>query len=231
MAGQVRLALGVADDRPVGLPVREVLEDRRHRVVLGVLGQPDPRGEARAVGEVEPGVLDLPDAARESVGPRHYVVTADSSTSRSRLYGSGIAGFSESISRASRCPSKIASAMIRGATQSRSGRRLDPLVRERLLAGLELAVELVVGEALGDEDDGVRLELERLAELVRALTRPGSIPSASSPCACGCRVVQVLAEQRPFEVSSQTGATRSCGVTSSTETLPASFSASPAAMK
>ena len=64
-AGEVGLALGVANGRSVGLAVREVLEDRRHRVVLGVLGQPDPRGEARPVGEVEPGVLDLADATRK----------------------------------------------------------------------------------------------------------------------------------------------------------------------
>ena len=39
-------------------------------------------------------------------------------TSRSRRNGSGTAGFSVSISRASRCPSKIASAIILGDTQS-----------------------------------------------------------------------------------------------------------------
>jgi hypothetical protein len=39
-------------------------------------------------------------------------------TARSRLKGSGTSGLSESISRASRCPSKMQSAVSRGATQS-----------------------------------------------------------------------------------------------------------------
>ena len=65
VACEVRLALGVAEDRPVGLAVGEVLEHGGHRVVLGVLRQPDPRGEPRPVGQVEPGVLDLPNAAGE----------------------------------------------------------------------------------------------------------------------------------------------------------------------
>jgi hypothetical protein len=41
-----------------------------------------------------------------------------SMTCRSRLKGSGTSGLSESISRASRCPSKMQSAVSRGATQS-----------------------------------------------------------------------------------------------------------------
>ena len=117
--GQVRLALGVARRGAVDLAVGQVLDDRRHGIRLGVLGQPDARRQARAVGEVEPGVLDLPHRSRElGADPRHYGAGTGSSTSRSRRYGSGIAGFSESISRPRRWPSKIASAMIRGATQS-----------------------------------------------------------------------------------------------------------------
>ena len=87
-AGDVRLAPRVAHCRAVALPVREVLEDRRNRVGLGVVGEPDAGGDARPVGEVEPGVLDLPYAARElGADDRHYAMRSvtDSSTSRSRL--------------------------------------------------------------------------------------------------------------------------------------------------
>ena len=104
VAREVRLALRVADGRPVRLAVREVLEDRRHRVVLGVRGQPDAGGQARAVGQRDPEVLDLPHLAGKLGADLHARRAAGSKRMRSRLYGSGIAGFSESISRAQPVP-------------------------------------------------------------------------------------------------------------------------------
>ena len=72
VAGDVRLPLSVAYGRAVVLAVREVLEDRRHGIVLGVLGKPDPRREPAAVRKRDPGVLDLADAPREvGADPRH----------------------------------------------------------------------------------------------------------------------------------------------------------------
>ena len=112
--------------------------------------------------------------------------------------------------------------------------RLDALVGEGAGAGLELEVELVVRAALRDQDDGVRLQLDRLAELVRGsdaarLDRGhgrADPPAGPRPSAGAAR------RSGPSSVSSQVGAMRSCGVTSSTEwPSPASFSASPAAMK
>ena len=55
----------VAAGHRVALAVRQVLEDRRHRVGLGVVGQPDARGQAGAVRQRDPGVVDAPDAPRE----------------------------------------------------------------------------------------------------------------------------------------------------------------------
>ncbi len=71
-AGHVRLPLCVADRRAVHLPVREELEHGRDGVVLGVLREPDARGEPAAVGERQPGVLDLPDRARKLGPGRHW---------------------------------------------------------------------------------------------------------------------------------------------------------------
>jgi hypothetical protein len=62
---EVGLAGGVADRRAVRLAVGEELEDRGHRLVFCVLGQPHPRREPRPVGKPDPGVLDLPHAAGE----------------------------------------------------------------------------------------------------------------------------------------------------------------------
>ena len=54
-----------------------------------------------------------------SMCPHHLVATGSmSGTFRSRSKGNAIAGSGPSISRASRWPSKIASEIIRGATQS-----------------------------------------------------------------------------------------------------------------
>ena len=65
VAGQVGVLRLVADRGAVALAVRDGLEDRGHRVGLGVLGPPQPGGEPRAVGERDPQVLDQADAAGE----------------------------------------------------------------------------------------------------------------------------------------------------------------------
>ena len=56
-----RVALG----RAVALAVGQVLEQGRDGGALGVLRQPQARGEAGAVGERDPRVLDLADGAGE----------------------------------------------------------------------------------------------------------------------------------------------------------------------
>ena len=142
-----------------------------------------------------------------------------------------MAGFSESISRARRWPSKTASEMSRGATQSPILKtRLDPLRAESVLVRLQLEVEALVREALRHQHDRVRVDLHRLHELVvrryvsglnRRQERAEPLPHS--------HFVEMLADQGPSSVSSQTGATRSKGVTISTRNpSPASFSAIPA---
>ena len=54
VSGEPGVQDGVAGRRAVVLAVRDVLEDRRHRIGLGVLGQPDARGEPGAVGKRDP---------------------------------------------------------------------------------------------------------------------------------------------------------------------------------
>ena len=71
VAGEVGVDPRVADGRRVVLAVRDVLEDRRHRILLGVLGQPDPRREADAVRHRDPDVVEPPDAAREVASELH----------------------------------------------------------------------------------------------------------------------------------------------------------------
>jgi hypothetical protein len=70
VAREVGLADRVAGGRAVVLAVGQVLEDGRDRVALGVLGQPDPRGEPGPAGELDPGVLDLANRPRQPV-PGH----------------------------------------------------------------------------------------------------------------------------------------------------------------
>ena len=65
VAREVGVARLVARRRAVALPVGDVLEDRRHRVALGVLGQPDARAEPRAVGQRDPHVVDSAHRARQ----------------------------------------------------------------------------------------------------------------------------------------------------------------------
>jgi hypothetical protein len=55
----------IAFEGAVALAIRQVLQERRHRVALGVLRQPEARGKARAVPERNQRVLDLADAAGE----------------------------------------------------------------------------------------------------------------------------------------------------------------------
>ncbi len=70
-SGHVRLPPRVAHRRAVHLAVGEELEDRGDGIRLGVLRQPDAGGEPAAVGERQPGVLDLPDRARKLGPGRH----------------------------------------------------------------------------------------------------------------------------------------------------------------
>ena len=67
VAREVRVAGLVARRRAVALPVRDVLEDRRHRIALRILGEPDARAETRAVSERDPHVVDR---AHRRVGGR-----------------------------------------------------------------------------------------------------------------------------------------------------------------
>ena len=53
VAGEIGVGEGVAPGRAVALAVGQVFEDRRHRVALGVLRQPDAGGEAGAVRRAE----------------------------------------------------------------------------------------------------------------------------------------------------------------------------------
>ena len=69
VAGEVGVVVGVAARERVALAIGQVLEDGRHRIALGVLGEPDARGEPRAVGQRDPRVVDAPDGAGE-VGAR-----------------------------------------------------------------------------------------------------------------------------------------------------------------
>ncbi len=71
VAGEVRVDPRVADGRRVVLAVRHVLEDRRHGILLGVLGQPDPRRETDAVRHRDPDVVEPPDVAREVAPELH----------------------------------------------------------------------------------------------------------------------------------------------------------------
>jgi hypothetical protein len=59
MAGKIRMGQGVAFDRAVPLAIGKIFEDCRNRVGIGILGQPDPRGESRMVRELDENILDL----------------------------------------------------------------------------------------------------------------------------------------------------------------------------
>ena len=74
VAGEVGEVVRVAHRRAVVQAVGQVLEDRRHRVLLGVLGQPDPRGEPAAVGQLDPGRRDRPHGPREVGDDAHRAI-------------------------------------------------------------------------------------------------------------------------------------------------------------
>jgi hypothetical protein len=63
MAGEIGVGQVIARHRAVALAIGQVFKDRRHRIGLGILGQPDARGQPRAIGHGDPGVLDLSDLA------------------------------------------------------------------------------------------------------------------------------------------------------------------------
>jgi hypothetical protein len=65
VAGEIGVKKRVSCRRSVALAVGDVLQNRRHRVGLGVLGEPDPRGEAAPVSERDPRVADLAERPRK----------------------------------------------------------------------------------------------------------------------------------------------------------------------
>ena len=107
---------------------------------------------------------------------------------------------------------------------------LDTLGLERLV-GRELEVERVVGNPLGDEDDGVGSASRGSPNSPSAAIRPSSIPVDGH--VAGAETPASWIRRRSSgasSVSSQAGATTSNGVASSTlRPSPASCSASAAA--
>ena len=65
VAGEVGMGQGIALRGAVPLAIGQILEDRRHRIGLGVLRQPDARREPAAVGKLDEQVLDLAHRARQ----------------------------------------------------------------------------------------------------------------------------------------------------------------------
>ncbi len=63
VAGEVGVPRRIRAGRSVALAVGDVLEQRRNRLGLGVLGKPDPRRQAASVRERDPLVLDHADRA------------------------------------------------------------------------------------------------------------------------------------------------------------------------
>ena len=82
VAGEPRVHERVARRRAVVLAVRDVLEDRGHGIGLGVLGQPDARRQACAVGERDERVRDRAHAARELGADPHQTGVQDRAGSR-----------------------------------------------------------------------------------------------------------------------------------------------------
>ena len=65
VAGEIGMVQRIALGGAVALAVGQIFEDRRHRVLLGIDGQPDHRREDDPVGERDLGVLDDADLVRE----------------------------------------------------------------------------------------------------------------------------------------------------------------------
>ena len=65
MAGEIGMGEGVAHDGAVALAVGQVFEDRRHRLLLCVLRQPQAGGEPDPVRQGNPDILDFLHLARE----------------------------------------------------------------------------------------------------------------------------------------------------------------------
>ena len=68
VAREVGVVARVAAGHRVALAIGQELEERGDGVALGVVRQPDPRGETGTVRQRDPRVIDAPDAARE-LGP------------------------------------------------------------------------------------------------------------------------------------------------------------------
>ncbi len=65
VSGEVGVALGVAHGRSVPFAIRQIFQQGRNRVDLGVYGQPDARRQPRPVRQGNPGVFNLADGVRE----------------------------------------------------------------------------------------------------------------------------------------------------------------------
>jgi hypothetical protein len=65
--GEIRMGQLIPLDGAVALAVGQILEDRWHRIALGIGGEPDPRREARSVGERDPDVFELPHVTRKPI--------------------------------------------------------------------------------------------------------------------------------------------------------------------
>ena len=55
----------IALHRPVTFAIRQVFKDRRYRIVLGILRQPNPRSQPGAIGHGNPRIVDLAHLARK----------------------------------------------------------------------------------------------------------------------------------------------------------------------
>ena len=67
VAGEIRMGQRVARRRAVALAVGQVLEDRRHRILVGIGRHPDPRRQPAAVRHDDAHVGEFDEVAGKSV--------------------------------------------------------------------------------------------------------------------------------------------------------------------
>ena len=93
VAGEVGVVHRVAHRGQVALPVRDELQDRRHRALVGVRGPPEPPRQVHPVrhGDPQPRLLD--DPAREAVDHPHAANLMRRSSCR-RFCGTSAPGWS-----------------------------------------------------------------------------------------------------------------------------------------
>ena len=58
---------GVASGGAVATAIRKILDDRRHRIIVGVFGQPDRRRQPDAIRHRNPCGRDLADFSRQGI--------------------------------------------------------------------------------------------------------------------------------------------------------------------